>query len=235
MYWQDKTADKAFETSDEIVDLSFKLECKSLPLDHAWSLSNALIEIAPWLLETKNTAIQQIHGAESANGWMRPDNPENEILHLSRRARFSLRLHRDNLDKANDIVGAQLDVDGHALKINDFKQQLLIPQSTIFSRYVLTSVDLSEDDFLSQIAPEIQSLGINIKKMMGGRQHTISTPKGPLATRSLMLSDLEKEESIALQQNGVGDKQLLGMGIFLPHKGITAVTEINDDLSPALD
>jgi CRISPR-associated protein Cas6 len=163
---------------------------------------------------------------------MRPDNPENELLHLSRRARFSLRLHRDNIDKANDIVGAQLDVDGHALKINDFKQQLLIPQSTIFSRYVLTSTDLSEDDFLNEVAPEIQALGFSIKKMMGGRQHTINTPKGPLATRSLMLSDLEKEESIALQQNGIGDKQLLGMGIFLPHKGITAVTEINDDLPP---
>jgi CRISPR-associated protein Cas6 len=230
MYWQEKSEDKSFDVSDEILDLCFKLECKSLPLDHAWSLSSALTAAAPWLKQARKTAIHLIHGAESGNGWMRPENTENEILHLSRRARFTLRLHRDNLTLADDLIGLSLDIDGHSLSISEFKQQLLVPQTTVFSRYVVTRPEISEDDFLNEVAPHIQAQGINIKKMMGGRLHKFYTPEGILTTRSLMLSDLEKEESIRLQQNGVGDKQLFGMGIFLPHKDIAAVKELNEEL-----
>ena len=232
-YWQDKPANNNFIVSDEIVDLNFKISCKSLPLDHAWSLCAELVKIAPWLTETRHTAIHLVHGAESANGWMRPDDPQHAVLHLSRRARFTLRLHRDNIEQAQRLVDKTLDIDGHSLTIKPFKQQLLVPQSTVFSRYVLTSQDMDEDSFLQEVAPQIQSLGITIKKMMGGRQHPIMTPKGPLTTRSLMLSDLEKEESVALQQHGIGDKQLLGIGIFLPHKSIAPVKDLRDAIPPA--
>jgi CRISPR-associated protein Cas6 len=230
MFWQEKPEEKNFEISDEVVDLCFKLQCKTLPLDHAWSLSGALLDAAPWLKSSAHSAIHLIHGAESGNGWIRPDNTDNEWLHLSRRARFTLRLHRDKIALADDLVGLKLHIDGHPLTLGEFKQQSLVPQTTIFSRYIVTDKALSEDEFLHQIAPLIQAQGINIRKMMAGLTHSFNMPEGKLLTRSLMLSDLEKEESIRLQQNGIGDKQLMGMGIFLPHKGIAAVKELNDEL-----
>jgi len=230
MYWQETSKEKTFEASDEVVDLCFKLDCKTLPLDHAWPLSSALTTAAPWLTKTRYTAIQLIHGAESGNGWMRPDNSANEVLHLSHRTRFTLRLHRDHIGRADELVGLKLDIDGHSLRVGKFKLQRLVPQTTIFSRYITTDAGMDEDAFLNQVAPHIQAQGIQIKKMLGGLPHSFYTPDGPLTTRSLMLSDLEKEESIRLQQNGVGNKQLFGMGIFLPHKGIDAVKELNEEL-----
>ncbi len=230
MYWQEKPEEKRFEASNEVVDLCFKIESKTLPLDHAWSLSTALTEAVPWLKKTEFTAIHLIHGAESGNGWMRPDNTEKELLHLSRRARFTLRLHQDNLALADELIGLKLDIKGHPLTLKSHKLQLLVPQTTIFSRYIVSRDGLSEDNFLHEIAPAIEALGINIKKMMGGLPHTFNTPQGIISTRSLMLSDLEKEESIRLQQYGLGNLQLLGMGIFLPHKGIAAVSDLNEDL-----
>lgn len=230
MYWQEKSEEKTFDVTDEVIDLCFKMECKSLPLDHAWSLSSALTQAVPWLRSSRNTAIHLVHGAESGNGWMRPDNTENEVLHLSRRARFTLRLHRDNIERASKLGGLSLNIDGHPLTIKTFKPQLLVPQATIFSRYIITRPEIDEDAFLDQVAPLIESQGIQIRKMMGGLPHTFKTPDGPLTTRSLMLSDLDKEESIRLQQNGIGEYQLYGMGIFLPHKGIAAVKELNEEL-----
>jgi len=230
MYWQEKTEEKSFDVDDQILDLCFKMECKSLPLDHAWALSSALTAIAPWLAETTQTAIHLVHGAESGNGWMRPDDTENQVLHLSRRARFTLRLQRDNIPLVDDLIDQTLDIDGHRLTIKDFRKQLLVPQTTIFSRYIATEPGLDEDAFLNQLAPAIEAQGIKIRKMMGGLPHTFNTPNGPLTTRSLMLSDMEKEESIRLQQNGLGDLQLFGIGIFLPHKGIAAVKELNEEL-----
>ena len=104
MFWQEKPEEKNFETSNEVVDLCFKLQCKTLPLDHAWPLSAALLNAAPWLKSSAHSAIHLIHGAESGNGWIRPDNTDNEWLHLSRRARFTLRLHRDKVALAEDLV-----------------------------------------------------------------------------------------------------------------------------------
>lgn len=229
-YWKEETDQKSFLIPDEVIDLSFNIECKSLPLDHASALSCALISAAPWLETEQYSAIHLIHGAESGNGWMRPDNAENEILHLSRRARFTLRIHRRNITRAKDLIGRDFDIDGHQLRLRDFKQQLLVPQTTIFARYVAAPPELSEDAFLDSLAPQIQRMGITIKKMIEGRQHAIALGDHTIITRSLMLSDLDKEESIALQQNGLGDKQLFGLGIFLPHKGIAAVKELNDEV-----
>ena len=73
MYWKEKSEEKTFEVTDEVIDLSFKIKCKSLPLDHAWALSHALTEAQPWLKGHKHIAIHLIHGA-GLSEWL--DTPE---------------------------------------------------------------------------------------------------------------------------------------------------------------
>jgi hypothetical protein len=41
-----------------------------------------------------------------------------------------------------------------------------------------------------------------------------------------MLADLEVEEAVKLQQEGIGRHKKTGCGLFIPHKGIKAVHEI---------
>ena len=53
--------------------------------------------------------------------------------------------------------------------------------------------------------------------------------KNAVYTRSLMIADLSKEESLRLQEEGVGEKKLYGCGIFLPHKSIDAVNNFKED------
>ncbi len=49
--------------------------------------------------------------------------------------------------------------------------------------------------------------------------------------RSLMVAALSADASLALQQRGLGDGRLLGCGLFVPHKGIEAVRDPNEELS----
>jgi hypothetical protein len=44
-----------------------------------------------------------------------------------------------------------------------------------------------------------------------------------------MLADLEVEEAVALQQQGIGRHKTMGCGLFIPHKGIKAVHEMAAD------
>jgi hypothetical protein len=48
--------------------------------------------------------------------------------------------------------------------------------------------------------------------MMAGLKRSISTPNGTIHTRSLMVADLRKVESVTLQEQGIGEHRLLGCG-----------------------
>jgi CRISPR-associated protein Cas6 len=120
-----------------------------------------------------------------------------------------------------------LDVAGHPLKVREGKIRPLSRETTIFARYVAARPEQSEEAFLTWAAGELQKLGIRMRKAMCGKDTPLSTPGGIVHTRSLMLADLSTEESIRLQQTGLGPRRDMGCGIFIPHKGIDAVKKGN--------
>ena len=58
---------------DEIVDAVFAIECRSLPVDHAYALSTAIQEALPWFADEPQAALHTVHGAASGAGWQRPE------------------------------------------------------------------------------------------------------------------------------------------------------------------
>lgn len=225
MFWEEEE-DKTlpYQAPDDIVDVLFALKCKTLPLDHAWALSEALQTQLPWIKDDEQLGIHQIHVAESANGWMRPDDSEGELLYPSRRTKLSLRLHKNRLTDIEALSGQTLSIDGHSLTIGSMKTKALINASVIFSRYVASDATESENDFLMRMSDDIfQLTSVKVKKMMCGKSHHIQTPSGALHTRHLMIADLDSEPSITIQQYGLGKHRKLGCGLFLAHKGIKSL------------
>ena len=233
MFWEEeKDESTPYQVPDDVVDLVYHIVARTLPLDHAWSLSRAVRARLPWMDEEPRAGIHQIHGAESGNGWMRPEDPEHELLHLSRRARMTLRVPKHRIDEARGLSGAKLDIEGHALEVGKASVKLFSTQSTQFARYVVVPDDIGREDeeaFLAWAAQRIRDLDIRVRKMLCGRAHRIRVPDGELFTRSLMLADLDVEEAVRLQQHGIGEHQTLGCGLFLPHKGIKAVHQALPD------
>jgi hypothetical protein len=86
-----------------------------------------------------------------------------------------------------------------------------------------------ENRFLEWVAGELQAMGIRIKKALCGKSLSLATSDGPIHTRSLMLADLKREDSLRLQQEGLGPHRKLGCGLFIPHKGIKAVGQDDRD------
>jgi CRISPR-associated protein Cas6 len=226
MYWQeDDDKGDNVEVPEDVQDLLFRIDCRSLPLDHGYSLSGQILQQLPWMQQEPQAAIHQIHVAESANGWMRPTDPETDVLYVSKRTRMTLRLPASRFDDARALVGKTLDIQGHALTVGDYTTRKLTRLTTIFARYVDTAGSEDENLFLQRMQQQLLDKGIRVKKMMSGRLLTHQTDKGAVLTRKLMVSELDVSESLQLQQQGLGDKQLMGLGIFLPHKGIHAVNK----------
>ncbi len=224
MYWQEEKADKQTAIPDDVADIAFAIRCPRLPVDHAWALARAVRAALPWLEQESAAGIHPIHVADSGNGWMRPVAPD-DVLYPSRRTRLVLRLPRARLAEAAALAGRTLDLAGYPLEVE--KQSEVKPLSritTVFSRYIVVEAGKDEEQaFLAQAHAQLTNMGVRPTKMLCGLEHAISTPDGSIRARSLMVADLTVEESVRLQQEGLGPQRLLGCGLFIPHKGIREV------------
>ncbi len=232
MFWEDDDKPQEFQVPDDVIDLAFSIQCRELPVDHLYALGSALCEAAPVLTEDPRVAIHEIHLAGSQNGWERPDPQMGQKLVLSRRTKLHIRTPkelRERIEQALD--GLTIEVDGHPMTIGKARVKTLSRQGTLFARHIVLEPGEEDDEnaFLMRLAKLLQARGIRIKKALCGTIQKIATPEGPLTTRSLLLADLGPEDSVALQQEGLGSHQHFGCGIFLPHKGIEPVKTAEDE------
>lgn len=204
---------------EEIVDAVFAITCRCLPVDHAYALSRAVQAALPWFAEEAGAGLHTIHGAASASGWMRPEQPD-ELLQLSHRAKLALRLPRERLQDAAALTGSTLDIAGWPLDVGALSARPLSRITTLFARTVTFAEAETEPDFVAAAKRELGALGIEAKTMLCGRVTALATPDRTYRARSLMLAELTIAQSLALQHRGLGEARKLGCGLFLPHKGV---------------
>lgn len=226
MFWQETTEQRRYVVPDDVVDVAFAISCRALPVDHAWALSEAVTAVLPWIVEDPRAGVHTIHVADSGNGWMRPQGPD-DLLYLSRRTRLVLRVPRERIDDAHSLSGKTLDVASQRLQVDRGMVRLLSEITTIFARYIVAEDD-NENAFLAVTHAQLKRLGIQPKKMLCGIERVIHAPGQHIRTRSLMLADLTVEESVRLQQEGLGPLRHRGCGLFIPHKGIHEVHQTFD-------
>jgi len=230
MLWQEDKKTEAYVVPDTVADLSFKVDCKMVPLDHAQELSDAILEILPWMADEPQAGVHMIHGASTGNGWQRPEEDTNDgCIYLSRRSRMRIRLPRHRHEDAAALVGQTIRLGEHDLTFGDFQVKKFSPLSTLFSRYVIIGDNESEEAFVSRVSAEMKQMGITLRKALCGIGHRFELADGPVNTMSIMVADLDPEEAVTLQQQGIGSGQKMGFGLFIPHKGIKAVGDMSEN------
>ena len=224
MYWSEDESNQTPDLNDDVVDVVFSIRCRCLPVDHAYALSQAIQEHLPWFGEEQAAALHTIHVAESANGWIRP-NEEGAVLYPSRRTKMRLRVPAHRVDDTKALEGKRLTIGEFEIEVNAADVRLLSTHTTIFSRYIVTDGYADEDAVMKVLVEQLKEMGVNPKKMLCGVEQEITTPDGVIKTRSLMIANLKVEESVRLQQRGLGDHRWLGCGVFIPHKEINQISE----------
>ena len=227
MYWQETKENERYTVPDDIVDVVYSIDCRALPVDHAYALSQAIQRALPWFAHEESAGLHTIHVAESGNGWMRPDRAD-ALLYLSRRTKLALRLPKHRLADASNLTGEELDIDGNRLRVEKSVVRPLSPITTVFSRYIVTHEGADEEAFLRNAVTLFREMGVQPRKMLCGMEHVIATPERTIRARSLMLADLTVEESVKLQQHGLGPDRKLGCGLFIPHKDIREIKPVLD-------
>jgi CRISPR-associated protein Cas6 len=204
---------------DEVVDAVFAIECRTLPVDHAYALSAAIQAALPWFADEPQAGLHTVHGAASGAGWQRPEG-EDAQLELSRRTKLVLRLPGHRMADAAALTGRTLDVAGSPMRVGRLSARPLVRIASLFSRSVLFEEALDESAFIRAATEALRVLGVEASTMLCGRDVTLATPEGAFRTRSLMLTVATPGQSLALQREGLGKARKLGCGVFIPHKDV---------------
>ncbi len=222
MYWQEEDdPNETYQVPDDVFDVVFKLAGGQLVVDHARALADAVC--AKLNTDTHSQiGIHPIRVAESGNGWQRP-GAGGEMLHLSRRTKLVLRVHRSVYEDVLRLSDSTLEINGQALKVGVGSVRKLTAMTTLFTHGIACDEVQSESQFLVDMASALQTMEIRVKKMICGTTNSIQTDKGSIFTRALMVANLTPEESVLVQQQGIGSDRLMGCGLFVAHRGIDAV------------
>lgn len=224
MLWHDET--NAPDVDARSVDINYRIHCPQLPENHAQPLWQALGKQLPWVAEDSYSGIHEIHGGASGNGWFRPEarSGGDGILHLSRRTRLVIRSSQTRIDDCMALCGTTIDVAGYPLVFGDAQAKPLSSASTQFARRVVPPENLDELAFSKWLAEVLNERGISVRKLLCGLESPVSTERGIIIARSVLIADLKPDEAIALQSQVVGTHGHLGCGLFIEHKGVAAVT-----------
>jgi CRISPR-associated protein Cas6 len=189
----------------------FPLEGKTLPREHAQALLDALVVSMPWLQDDAGAGI---HPLKLVSG------TESMAL-LSGRTRLILRVKANRLDKLRASEGAQLDVAGHPLRLGAVHLRALQPLATLYA-YRVAAIAGDESAFMQAMEAELAALGVAGERVCGKRQ-MVRVNQHDMVTFSMMLHGLGPDQSLRLQQHGLGPHRLLGCGLSVPHKSAAAV------------
>ena len=221
-----------------MVDLSFPVQGERLAMDHGYPLYGALSRQMPWLHdEASGGGAEAGHGGEESTtrgeaGVFRISGAAagGGLLQIDRRSRLRLRVAELRLVEAVGLTGALLEVDGHKLRLGPPTVHPLRPAATLKSRLVLIkiahTVELTPEAFLAAADRQLAVMEIDGEASIplhksgprvGQPQRKVMRIKGAVRVGyPLLVGGLSADDSLRLQEQGLGGRRRMGCGLFLP-------------------
>ena len=187
------------------IDLAFRLTGSSVPVDHGYTLYAALSRILPELHAAKDIGVQPIRGVYSGNG----------TLHLADFSRLILRLPDEQIQAYLKLAGKKLAVDDHPLSVGVPEVRTLRPVVRLRARLVTIKGFLQEDEFLAAAKRQLEQLGVSGQAHIGTRR-TFRVRDKQVVGFEMGVTQLTAEESLTLQERGLGGRRKMGCGVFVP-------------------
>lgn len=188
-----------------LIDLAFRLTGSAVPVDHGYALYAALSRILPEIHAAKDIAVQPIRGLYSGNG----------TLHLADFSRLIFRLPDEQIQTYLKLAGKRLAVDEHPLGVGVPEVRTLRPVARLRARLVTIKGFLQEDEFLAAAKRQLEQRGIKGQAHIGARR-TFRVRDKQVVGFEMGVTQLTAEESLTLQEQGLGGRRKMGCGVFVP-------------------
>ena len=211
-----------------VVDVQFRLTGKLIPVDHGYHLFSAVSEIIPELHSSHDeTGLHPITGQLAGN----------RSLAITERSFLTIRLSSEQIALVLPLAGKTLQLNGCPIYVGVPRVRALIPSTRVYSRLVVIKGFMEPEPFLEAACRQLQDMEIkgkpsliiqskiaeaNMDKHTGSRslylRRTIKIRDKEVVGFALRVEELTAEESIHLQEKGLGGRRRFGCGIFIPDR-----------------
>ena len=199
-----------------IIDLAFDVKAKTIPIDYGYALFGAISRIIPSIHGDRRIGVHPVRGMHL----------EPRRLTLVDGSRLRLRLPSEEVATYLALAGATLDLDGSKLTVGIPAVEPLRPATSLQARLVTIGHLKDPESFLATAQRQLADLGVATPAeflpdphpdRLGQPVRRILRIKGRrIVGFPLLVPNLTAEESLAVQENGLGSRRRMGCGVFVP-------------------
>lgn len=223
-----------------MIDLHYTIQGTNLPADHGYALYAALSRLAPELhAPTCNLRIGPIRGTYIGRGLLQLD---------PRFSRLRLRLPADAIPLVLPLAGKALVLGEHKIRLGVPQVRALIPAPNLVARLVVIKASsprvnpndkasrdraatkryLDPAQFLEAVRADLKRRNIGAQADLPvhdtgprtgePRRHVLRVHGKTIVGFLVLVQGLTAEESVRVQEEGIGGRSKLGCGFFGPVK-----------------
>lgn len=214
------------------IDLSLAVRGTTIPIDYGYPLLSALTRVVPQLHGDRRIGVHPIRGIRQGPG----------RLTLVPQSRVRIRMPTEEIPTYLALVGIEVDLDGSRLMIGlpqvirgpggerrieeAIRVEPLRPSAELSSRLVTIGQISEPAEFEESLRRQLVRLGVAAEPSFlpstdprgrGGPGRRILRIKGKrIVGFPVRISELTAEESLIVQEHGVGSRRRMGCGLFVP-------------------
>ena len=194
------------------IELAFPIIGKNLPIDHGYELYSALAHKRSQIHDWQDTSIRTISG--------KLDRSQRNEIQLTDHSKLLIRLPADKVPFIYSFSGKSFTIGKHKIRLGIPEMDFLQPKSKLRSHIVVIRNYQEPDPFLKSARRQLEELNIQadiklITKQDGTPKRKTIKVKQTLVGFGVEVTNLTDEDSIILQEKGLGGKQKMGCGVFV--------------------
>lgn len=197
---------------EPFVELCFPVRGKYLPADHNYALFAACVHLIPEIRQQTALSILTIPGFADKQG---------KIL-LTEKSCFRIRVPIPQIPLIYKLAGKSMRLGIHEIQIGIPEIFTLKPAKTLKSRIVVIKGYSEPKSFLNAAQRQLDNLEISgklsipVDKKGQLSRKTLKVKRYTIVGFTTEISELSEDDSLKLQQWGIGGKRHLGCGYFVP-------------------
>lgn len=187
------------------VDLAFRLTGVKVPVDHGYALYSAISRLVPEIHEAKNIGVLPIRGTYGGNG---------ELM-LRDSSRLVVRMESEQIGQFLKLAGKKLEIDNYSFRVGVPEVRLLRPRAALYSRLVTIKGFMEAEAFIEAAKRQLEKIGVQAELQVGERR-TFRIKDKQVVGFEVGATGLDAEDSVRLQESGIGGRRHMGCGVFVP-------------------
>jgi CRISPR-associated protein Cas6 len=193
------------------IDLSFPVTAVSpIQSDHGYFLYSGLCRQMPQLHESDGYAVHPIRGQQTGN----------RQLQLCPWSRLIFRAAAEKIPELIALAGKQLQVADRVIRVGIPEVHALTPSPALRSRLVTTKNGQVAERFLKELRHQLDVINVSPEVILTlVKRRTLRIRDKEVVGHEVIIEGLTAEESLTIQEQGLGGRRHMGCGVFVPFVG----------------